>query len=192
MPDPFITGQDVVDLLGRGDPADPGLVIVTDAACDMVRTYTEQQINAGTTTETYDGTGTDALLLPQYPVTAAGTVLVNGGTVTDYVLDARKGAVIRKRADPGSAWWDGARSFPMLWPRGRQNVTVTFEHGYAVDNVPQDIRMVALAAATRMFVQGPRLQETIGRQVAVVYAGAATDFTAGERIILGKYRRIGP
>jgi hypothetical protein len=78
MPDPFISTQDIVDYLGRGTASDPGFLIATDAACDMCRTIAEQDFNQATSTYTGDGTGTDAFLLPQLPVTAAGTVTVNG------------------------------------------------------------------------------------------------------------------
>jgi len=87
MPDPFISPQDVVDYLGRGTATDPGMIIATDAACDMCRSISERTFNAGTSTVTMDGSGTDALLLPDLPVGTAGTVIVNGGTVTDYMLN---------------------------------------------------------------------------------------------------------
>jgi hypothetical protein len=85
MADPFIAPQDLVDYLGRGTITDPGMIIATDAACDTVRTIAEQTFNQSTSTVTLDGTGTDALLLPELPVTSAGTVTVAGGTITDYV-----------------------------------------------------------------------------------------------------------
>jgi hypothetical protein len=91
MPDPFIAPQDLVDYLGRGTITDPGMIIATDAACDTVRTIAEQTFNQSTSTVTLDGTGTDALLLPELPVTSAGTVTVAGGTITDYVVNTRLG-----------------------------------------------------------------------------------------------------
>jgi hypothetical protein len=75
MPDPFISPQDIVDYLGRGGTADPGMLIATDAACDIVRTLAERDFNAGTATITLDGTGTDALLIPnRYLPATVGTV----------------------------------------------------------------------------------------------------------------------
>jgi hypothetical protein len=158
--------------------------MAVDAACDMCRTIAEQSFNAGTTTVTLDGTGTDSLLLPELPVTAAGTVVVNGGTVTDYALNGN-GILFRRSSDPTSS---GNTWRTLVWPEGRQNVRVTFQHGYADGDVPRDVRMVALAIAARLVIQGPMLQETIG-ETSARYAVASTDLTNGEKMILQKYRR---
>jgi hypothetical protein len=179
MPNPFISTKDIVDYLGRGGTADPGMIIAADAACDMVRTMAEQSFNRDTTTVTLDGTGTDALLLPDMPVSGAGTVTVNGGTVTDYTL-ASNGILLR-----GTAGVDPRPT----WPTGRQNITVTFDHGYSDQDIPRDIRMVALSVASRLVSQGPVIQEGIGN-VNVRYGVNATDFTNGELMILRKYRRL--
>lgn len=177
--DPFISTTDIVNYLGRGGTADPGMVIVADAACDMCRVVAEQTFNqviGGTAI--LDGTGTDALILPEHPVTAAGTVSVNGTAITDYMVTAN-GMLLR-----GSAGIDPRP----VWPAGRQNVTVTYDHGYASNDIPRDVRMVALSLASRMAVQGVAKQETIG-DVAVTYGVNATDLTANELRILNKYRR---
>jgi hypothetical protein len=179
MPDPFITPQDVVDYLGRGTATDPGLLIATDAACDMVRTVAEQQFNRGTTTYTLDGSGTDALLLPELPVASAGTVVVNGAAVTDYTLNGN-----------GILYRGTAGGYPRpTWPEGRQNVTVTAVHGYEDVDLPRDVRMVALQAAARIAMQGVASEETVGA-TRIKYANAATDFTTNELRILRKYRRL--
>jgi hypothetical protein len=179
MPDPFISQQDLTDYLGRDVTSDDGAIIALDAACDMVRTFAEQQFNAATETYTGDGTGTDAFLLPRLPVTAAGTVTVDGTAVTDYILNDN-GILFRGTA--------GCDPRP-VWPSGRQNVTVTYEHGYATADLPRDVRVVALSIASRLLVQGVAVEETVG-QTRIKYAGAATDLTNGERAILRKYRPI--
>lgn len=179
MADPFISPQDVVDYLGRGTATDAILVMATDAACDTVRTYTEQTFNGGTSTVTLDGTGTDAILLPERPVNSVGTVTVNGGTVTDYVLNGN-GILFR-----GSVGVNQGST----WPMGRQNVSVTYSHGYAEVDLPRDVRRVALEIAARTAGQGIARQESVG-PVSITYAGASTDLSKGEMIILGKYRHI--
>lgn len=178
MPDPFITAQDLSDYLGRDVTADDGAVIALDAACDICRDVAEQDFNRGTSTYTSDGTGTDAFLLPQAPVNSAGTVVVNGSAVTDYTL-ASNGILFR-----GSA---GCWPRP-VWPAGRQNVTVTYDHGYDSADLPRSVRMVALSIASRLVVQGVASEETVGA-VRVKYALASTDLTAGEKLILGRYKR---
>lgn len=182
MADPFISEQDVVDYLGRGEITDPGLVIAVDAACDICRTYAEITFNETFgETATLDGTGTDALLLPETPVTAAGTVTVNGDAVTDFVLGPN-GTLFRKYDETST-------EYPtIVWPSGRQNVVVTYDFGYSDAEFPRDVRMVALSVASRLVVQGPAIEESLGDS-RVKYAAASTDLTAGEKAILRKYRQ---
>ena len=182
MPDPFITAQDLSDYLGRNVTADNGAIIAIDAACDICRDVAEADFNAGTTTLSLDGTGTDALFLPsQYlPANTAGTVLVNGGTVTDYMLDTRRGMLLRGTAG------GYPRSY---WPEGRRNVQVTLSHGYGTADMPRSVKMVALALASRLVVQGPALEETVGAD-RVKYAVASTDLTANELRILRKAKKL--
>lgn len=179
MPDPFITTQDIVDYVGRGGTADAAMIMAADAACDIVRDYTGQEFNRGTTTIALDGTGTDALVLPQTPVNAAGTLLVNGGTITDYVL-SDNGCLFRGTA--------GVLSNGYYWPAGRQNIRVTYDHGYDTANLPRSVRRIALEVAARTVIQGPMIEEYIG-PVRARYAAASTELTATERLILDKYRR---
>lgn len=188
MPDPFISRQDLTDYLGRNVTTDDGALIAVDAACDMVRTLTEQSFNRDTSTITLDGTGTDALLLPELPVNSAGTVEVGGTAVTDYVLGSN-GVLIRKYPDPVTIdYWSESRPPEVVWPAGRQNVEVTYDHGYANDDLPRDVRIVALSIASRLIVQGVAQQETLG-DASVRYAVASTDLTQGERAILRKHKR---
>ena len=181
-PVPFIGAQDIVDYLGVGGTADPGMIIAADAASDIVRNYAEisfNQVIGGTAV--LDGTGTDTLLLPELPVTAAGTVVLNGGTVTDYVLNGN-GMLFRGTA--------GSRSYYRpFWPVGRQNITVTYDHGYPDADLPRDVRMVALSVASRIVVQGVASEESVG-DVRIRYSAASMDLTEGEKAILNKYRPI--
>jgi hypothetical protein len=180
MPDPFITQQDLSDYIGRNVNADNGALMAIDAACDTIRDITEQDFNYGTSTITLDGTGTDVLILPQRPVANAGTVLVNGGTVTDYIAPTADGFLYRGTAS--SSCFPGRTH----WPRGRQNVRVTYEHGYQAIDVPRSIRMVAISLAARLVVQGVAQSETVG-DVAVSYGMAASDLTTNELRILQGY-----
>jgi len=177
---PFISVQDFIDLTGRGGTADPGLLIAIDAACETVRAMTELNVNRVTGgTATLNGNDSDTLLLPQRPVYGAGTVVLNGGTITDYCYDAN-GVLYRGTADADPRG---------TWPSGRQNVVVTYDYGWLDDDIPRDIRMVALQLASRIAIQGVAVEESMG-QTRVRYAGPALDLTNGEKAILQKYRQI--
>lgn len=186
--DPFISRDDLRDYLGRDVTADEGALIAIDAACDVVRTVAEQDFNQTIgATVTLDGSGTDALLLPQLPVSNAGTVLVNGTAVTDYVLNG-DGILYRRGSLSGQSTYYADCAVPRVWPAGRQNVRVTYDHGYPDAELPRSVRMVALALASRLIVQGVAVEESLG-DARVRYAGPAMDLTNGEQMILRKYRQ---
>lgn len=188
MPDPFISPTDLVNYLGRGTATDPGMVIAVDAACDTVRGEAEQDFNAATRTFVLDGTGTDVLLLPQSPVSAAGTVLVNGAAVSDYVVGQPNRLIRKITVGLTPDWWTMPYYPGRVWPVGRQNIQVTADVGYTEIDLPRDVRMVALSLASRLVVQGPALEETVGN-VRVKYAAPAGELTTGERRILRKYKQ---
>lgn len=175
--DPFITVADLGDYLGRDLSADDGAVIAIDAACEICRDVAGQDFNAGTATFTLDGTGTDAVLLPQLPVKSVSAVLVAGTAITDYTLNS-DGMLFRGTA--------GCDPRP-VWPSGRQNVAVTAVTGYETTDFPRSVRMVALSIASRLVVQGVAIEESVG-SVRMKYAVASTDLTNGEKLILRRYR----
>ena len=181
----IITEQDLTDYIGRDVSDDAGALFAVDAANQVVTTLTEQDFEPATSIVSLDGTGTDTLLLPQRPVSTVGTVTVNGEAETDFTFTT-EGRLIRTSEDaPSYATWSRTEVSSAYWPAGRQNVTVTYEHG---GTVPNDVRMVALMIAYRMVSQGGASQEQVGG-VTKRYAVASTDLTAGEKAILHKYRR---
>ena len=193
---PFISRQDLSDYIGQDVTADAGALAAVDAACDMVRNVAEQAFNAGTTTVVLDGTGTDALLLPETPVNNVGTVSIRGTTVDPQFYAVRDdGAVLRTygTATGGSQplfsddWQFVSGYSQVCWPVGRQNISVTYSHGYEPDDLPRDVRMVALTIASRLIIQGVTNTESVG-DVTVRYGTNATDFTKGEKDILRKYK----
>lgn len=183
----FITVQELSDYRGQTLTGDNGGTLAVNMATQLVQTACEQTLTYGTVTETYDGTGTDSLLLRQVPVNNAGTVSVNGTAITDYRVDTQRGMLTRGTAFPGT--WTNYDYWPGItwWPEGRQNVTVTYEYGYST--IPDDIRMVTLAVANRLVAQGAAIQESVG-DASVRYGTNSTDLTAGEQMILRKYMRL--
>lgn len=188
--DPFISRQDLSDYIGRDVTADDGALACVDAACEIVRTVAEQTFNEITAdTLILDGTGTDALFLPELPVSSAGTVVITtAGSATtygtpDYSLSAD--GVLYAGTAIGNLYY-GWPYYGGVWPEGRQNIQVTYDHGYGT--VPADVRMVALTVASRLAIQGVAKSENLGDQ-SMTYAAASTELMPTERIILEKYRR---
>jgi hypothetical protein len=172
-----------------------GTAIVT-AACDLVRLFTEQDIYPAVTggTALLDGTGTETLLLPQLPVLNAGTVIENvtspsPGTLTlntDYKL-SDNGELYRLPGLIDSGWSTGY-VVNNWWP-GRQNIQVVYSYGYALADVPPDLKEVAIQMAKRLSSQnGNVVFEQIGQR-QIRYDGPATDFTNTEKLVLRRYKQ---
>lgn len=181
MPSPFITVTDLTNKVGRDLSADQGAIDACAEACDIVRNLTSQDF-----TRTFgdtlllDGTGTDVLILPQLPVLGAGSIVVNGNPETDFCF-TETGLLFRGSA--GSTCY--GYGYRPTWPVGRQNVQVTYDHGFGT--VPGDVLAVARNLAARSIIQGAAISETVGA-VNVRYAVAASDLTTNELRILQRYR----
>lgn len=197
MADPFVSRQDLSDRIGRDVTSDDGALIAVNAACDMCRTFAEQEFTPVVgDVVALDGQGTDCILLPERPVNTVGTVVVNGVTkgtldfvsTTDGKLFATSGTA--QWTTWGNGWSWIRTGGTAVWPAGRQNVIVTYDHGF-VDGtataVPDDVRHVALSIASRIVNQGDARSETVGTET-IVYGMGANDLMLGEQMILSKYR----
>ena len=80
----------------------------------------------------------------------------------------------------------GTSLFGSIWPKGRQNIAVTYDHGYS--ELPASVTGIAVTVASRMLVQGPALFESMG-DLNVRYAAESTALMPTERLVLAKYRR---
>lgn len=143
-----------------------------------------------------DGSGTDALLLPQPPVRYVTSVVENEITLTvddDYFL-GKAGILFR------TTW---------RWPAGRGNVVVTYDRGFDLVSgpyggpydapemlLPDSVKLVALALAKRILASGALpvggfSSETMGRYSYTLDVNAAEgifDLTVGEASALSRYR----
>lgn len=161
------------------DPTDLAALIALEGASDSVRTYTGQDFEAVFgDVKTLDGTGGESLLLPQkaaiHQVTEVAMIATDGTpTILTPVSQWRLGeaGIIWRIAGPWFAgdWWSWYG-----WPKGRQNIRVTYDHGYTLPDqvgtapvLPSDIQGVVLQAAARMMLMGTTggqgiTQESIG------------------------------
>ncbi len=192
--DPFISRADLGGKVGQDLSTDDFALAAVDAACDTCRTISEQNFNRGTAdTFVLNGSGVETQLLPEYPVNSVGEVTEDGGTLTtmDYTIDHATGSLIRvptSGAHPGYLS-DNYNLRPwVVWNRGRVNISVTYDHGWDLNDIPRDVRMVALTIALRLFQQGPAVWERLGER-QVRYMTEMSDLTANELRILKKYKR---
>lgn len=168
---PFISLEDFALYTGVSEGSlNPDRVnIALNAACQIVRTYVNRPLNLTFETVKVDGTGTDTLLL-NGPLVDVDTLLEDDVAVEDddYVVGTH--ALYRKGGG--------------VWSRGRRNITLTYRHGYAIDEtdvgansgdigivirMPDDIRQVALELADAVY----------SASTTVVGSGATTGYTVG-------------
>lgn len=118
MAGPFATATEVCEVTGLPIPTDLSrLQSLCNGASAVIRAYCNQTLSqvTGDVLTVYP-TSSTFLSLPERPVTAVSSVLVNGVATTSYYIvprGLRSGTI----ASPGSAWTSGA--------------TVTYSHGHA-------------------------------------------------------------
>lgn len=104
--------------------------------------------------EVYDGPGTIALQLRNYPVSEVSEVLCNNVEVEEVTysdrIDSGTDGYWIKNPELGILWRSG------LWPRGRGIILVSYTAGY--ETVPDDLKYAAYVAASYL----RRIQKKIG------------------------------
>ncbi len=101
---------------------------VLEAVSDVCERFTKRVWRRTTYTETYSTCDSDYIYLPHVPVISVASVVVNGVTVTDYVVDKRAGVL---RRGTSLAEYDWEDSFA--------GVVVTYTAGPADGVVPANI-----------------------------------------------------
>jgi hypothetical protein len=156
---PFINIDDLQAVVSETlDDNDLQVAIALDSACQIVRDEIHQKINLERDDiEFYDGNGQRGIVLRQMPVLEVTQVMEDDEILVpneDYIVSPQTGIIWRQ-----GGWW------PYRWARGRQNIVITYDHGWAftedevldlsepavdVERVPSSIRQVALALAVRI------------------------------------------
>jgi len=125
----------LLSISGSGE--DDRLNEVVDASDDIISRWCDRDFDSTAYTEYYDGTGTAVLVLRQYPIIGnPSEVNVDGNrdfaattalTVSDdYIVETNGAEGILRLV---SAPFQG--TLEPVWPRGIQNIKVTYTAGYA-------------------------------------------------------------
>lgn len=187
----FATVSDLATYLQRDlDAADTATATqALDTASGAIRSYTRQTLSAATTTDQLRANWSSEIVLPERPVSAVASVVVAGPywsqtlTSTDYRW-TRQGSLYVSPLAGSPA--DGRGS----WGGPEATVTVTYTHGFAV--IPDDIRGICLAMATRSMavpVSAGVASESIGSYSVSFDIAAASTPTEAEHRTLRLYRR---
>ena len=194
--DPFVSLEEFGTYLRKDVTGDELAALALDAACQTVRSYLDRQINSAESTVAIDGSGTDTVLLPEWPVSAVEAVSVDGEALAETDDDGEDNWRL------GTAGMLHRVGRLRIWPAGRGNIEVTYTHGfggadpaYDEDDVPADIRLVAMLVAKRVYAGAGATatlkQETIGNYSYTLGDAEATTggLTDGEMRALSRYRR---
>lgn len=187
----FATLDDYTDRFP--DATDDELIaaqVALNAACAEIQRRTSQTF---TVVEgdviTIDGTGTRILLLPELPIVAVNSVIIDKDLateeiVTDFRVDADGRLYLPRRST--------ATPYRRCnhWPRGFANITIDYDHGYAA--VPADLIDLAVRAAFAGVAYQPGLAgETIGGYSYTRQAVVDVIDAAGKGILgLAQVKRI--
>ena len=134
------SAADLAQRLGT-DAADPDLLLALRRASDRFRGEVGYPVNlVEDDTIHLSGDGTETLLLPGRPVIGNPTITVWGDPVQGVEIGRRAGILYR---------YGG-------WPRGLDNIEVTYTHGWAV--IPTDIQDAVLDVAELAAVIQPGIE----------------------------------
>lgn len=151
--------------------------LLLDGATGVIVTEADQELGQSTQTVTLDGTGTDTLVLPRWPVISVASVVEDGDTLTegedeDYTTRLGEGLLIREDDDV----WDADH-----------RVKVEFSAGYAT--IPDALKRVTLEMAARSWRNPVGLtSESIGDWSAS-WAVPGMAPTAAERRIIAHFSK---
>lgn len=174
----FATVSDLASWLGTTIPnGDARATLLLQMASAAVQNRARQRLEfvAGDVV-TLPGTYSDALVLPERPVTAVSAVVIDGVALasTAYAW-TRLGRLWR--VDGGS------------WGSPKTAVAVTYSHGFAT--IPDDIRGVCLSAAARAYENPAAVQAESVASYSVTHGAEARGvaLTGTERDVVDRYRR---
>lgn len=170
---------------------------IIDAVQAEIERYCSRAFESATyTDEAYHGTGTDTLILRNWPVTAVSAVKIvaSDGTTTtldsgDYRADLSandRGHLYRIRSSD-FGWGEPSGA---CWPEGRLNVKVTYTGGYAT--VPHDVEEAAFCLIdSKLAASGVNIYEQArGEGNENRTMRSAEDSKAEAHRLLGPFRRL--
>jgi len=177
--------------------SDPFALAALAAATSAIQSYCDQRIDfVDGDVVVVDGSGSDILLLPEFPVTDVASVVVDfdrdsartlvppgNGSNSEY--DWNEAGMLIHRLGSTLMYTSPFNATYGMWPNRRRSVQVTYSHGYAT--VPAEIQLVCVAIAGRAIAQDGANSETIGSYTAQ-YAGQPATLTDNEKRILDRYR----
>ena len=133
------------------------LVYISEAEEEFVRLTGKTIDEAAKADEPYDGKGKDTLMLDNYPLTEVTVIKLK-----DAVQDLTKFRIYNQT---GKIIWENG-----IFPEGRQNVKVTYKHGYTTRPKVVDDYIVNFAAKRTCQQAGAKEAEGAGSETFEEYS----------------------
>jgi len=100
----------------------------SEFAESMINTHTGRTFGGTQTyTESYDGDGTDTLILNNYPVSSVTSLAIGGTAVSSSQYKVYEEGYVRLvKSNTGTALDEAMSVNDVVFPKGQQNVTITY------------------------------------------------------------------
>jgi hypothetical protein len=164
-----------------GAELDAMLTALISRASAAVENFLQGSVLSASYTETRHGTGGQAMLLAEYPVTAASTVTVNGQPIPKATAFGQTG------------WWLSDRTILLVgysFARGRNNVQVTYTAGYAT--TPPDIEQAVIETVMLALKRRDHIDISSKALAGETISFITADLTPSAKAVLSSYRRVAP
>jgi len=182
---------DVQAWLPNAPTASPGTDLISQlitAASRAICGYCGRgEFIAQSYTDTYDGAGKTWMLLRQWPVLSVTAIALTPSGVTTTITDA---AAFQLEAPIPAG---GAQRLTLIaphlyFPRGRGNVQITYQAGYAT--VPPDVAQACIEAVGEAYQRRNRIGQTsVSSQGQTTVAFSQADLNPAAKAMLEPYIR---
>jgi hypothetical protein len=182
---------DVQAWLPNAPTASPGVDLISQlitAASRAICAYCGRgQFTPETYTDTYDGAGKTWMLLRQWPVLSVTAIALTQCGVTTTVTDPTT-FQLEAPIPAGGAQRLTLVSPHLYFPRGRGNVQITYQAGYAT--VPPDVAQACIEAVGEAYQRRNRIGQTsVSSQGQTTVAFSQADLNAAAKAMLEPYIR---
>jgi uncharacterized phiE125 gp8 family phage protein len=161
------------------------------AASAFITSWLSRNFIQATYTETYNGSGSTTQLLRQTPIVSVSSLVVNTITVPPSPDGVQAGYVFDDMALYLIGMSTYGWSYPVYYfPRGKQNIKVTYTAGYAT--VPADVEQACIELVGKQFNRRKHLDVSNKNLGTEVVSYTKDDLGKDTQAILQSYARVVP
>jgi len=166
------------------DLSDSDLTTLLQAAGSLLERVCHRQFARATATETYDGDGTNRLVLNRWPIESVASVTITDASGETTELD---GSEFRVKSTAGIIEFkpDSTAGYT-VFPEGFQNVSVTYTAGY--DPMPDGIQEAVVEIAAWLYETNNRDLSAVSERLGDYSVTRDTGLPAFVERVIAAYR----